>query len=129
MEKPQCNKSYSIVRRTGQQGMRPSVTGQAGVEKCATDCDSLSLSTITSGTITHMKTANNKVNIKPPTRCNNIRIATINVRTLQDDIKLATILKTASDLDLDISTMQEVTRTSLGLLTFDNASLKGWKLV
>ena len=54
---------------------------------------------------------------------NNIRIATINVRTLQDDIKLATIVQTANSLNIDVLAMQEVRRTSTGLMVFDNNSL------
>ena len=60
---------------------------------------------------------------------NNIRIATINVRTAQDDIKLATIVRTASDLGIDILAMQEVRRTSSGILTFEDESLKGWQFI
>ena len=59
----------------------------------------------------------------------NIRISTINVRTLQDDIKLATSVKAAEDLGFDILALQEVRRTSNGVLTFDDESIKGWQLV
>ena len=43
--------------------------------------------------------------------------------------KLATIVKTASDLGIDILAMQEVRRTSSGILTFEDESLKGWQFI
>ena len=60
---------------------------------------------------------------------NSIRIASINVRTLQDDLKLATVVKSAGDLGIDVLAMQEVRRTGSGVFTFDDDSLKGWQLV
>ena len=60
---------------------------------------------------------------------NNIRIASINVRTLQDDLKLAIIVKAAHDLNIDILAMQEVRRTGTGVFEFDDDSLMGWQLV
>ena len=151
---PQCSIPYRIVHRVGKQGTRPSVTGQAEVEKCATGSDGLSPFSTTSGTRTLNMTANksnsrnnnskNNINSNINTHSNNnknsrkssnniqfnnIRIATINVRTAQDNIKLATIVKTASDLGIDILAMQEVRRTSYGILTFEDESLKGWQFI
>ena len=141
---PKVKKGYHIVRRVGQQGTRPSVTGQAEVEKYATGCDSLSLSTTTSGTRKHPLKHNNagdaqridkvKSSITESKKTktsshNNIRIATINVRTLQDDIKMALIVKATAELEIDILAMQEVRRTSTGSFTFDDESLKGWQMV
>ena len=146
---PQCSIPYRIVRRAGKQGTRPSVTGQAEVEKCATGSDGLSPFPTTSGTRTLNMTANksnsknninnninNNSNSNKNSRkssnniqFNNIRIATINVRTAQDDIKLATIVKSASDLGIDILATQEVRRTSYGVLTFEDESLKGWQFI
>ena len=60
---------------------------------------------------------------------NNLRNATINVRTLQDDLKLALIVKAARDLQIDVLAMQEVRRTGAGVFIFDDDSLRGWKLV
>ena len=59
----------------------------------------------------------------------NIRVATINVRTLQDDIKLATCIQTARDCKIDITAMQEVRRTGSGCMTFDDESLKNWQFI
>ena len=70
--------SCHIVRRVDQQGTRPSVLCQAEVEKCATGCGSLSLPSRTTETRTNPKISHMK-----------IHIATINVRTMQEDIKLA----------------------------------------
>ena len=122
MKIPQCSIPYRIVRHARKQGTRPSVTGKAEVEKCATGSDGLSPFSTTSGTRTLNMTANksnsrnnnsksnsknninnninnnsnnNKNSRKSSNNIqfNNIRIATINVRTAQDDIKLATIVK------------------------------------
>ena len=57
-----------------------------------------------------------------------IRIATLNVRTLQDKLKLTTTIQSARDLGFDILAMQEVRRTSIALVTFDDDSLEGWQL-
>ena len=59
----------------------------------------------------------------------NIRVATINVRTLHDDIKLALIIKAAEKLRIDILALQETRRTGNGAFIFDDESLKGWQLV
>ena len=110
---------YRLVRRAGDQGTRPSVVSQAGVDKFATGCDSLSLSTITSGY------KNTKDSVKSKTK--RLRIASINVRTLQEDIKLATIIKVTESLNIDVLALQEVRRTGSDCLEFDDESLKGWK--
>ena len=55
---------------------------------------------------TNSSAANNSKNVHSKNRrivnMNNIRIAKINVRTLQDDLKLALIVKAARDLNIDI---------------------------
>ena len=122
---------YRIVRRAGQQGTRPSVTSQAEVEKYVTGCDSLSLSTTTSGTRNQLSNQNNGLKSKMLNvrDLHNIRIATINVRTLQEDIKLAMVVKAAIDLKIDILAMQETRRTSTGYFVLEDDSLKGWKWI
>ena len=102
-----------IVRRADQQGTRPSVVCQAEVEKYATGCDGLSPSTTTSGYKNSLM--------------KNIRIATINLRTLQDDIKLATVIKATSNLGIAVLAIQELRRTSSGLITSEDESIKGWR--
>ena len=59
----------------------------------------------------------------------NIRIATINVRTGKDDMKLADIAKAASDLKLDVLTIQEARILGKGDLTFEDESIAGWQLM
>ena len=58
-----------------------------------------------------------------------IKLATINVRTCQDDMKLAEIVKTASQLKLDVLAMQETRRTSSGMCTLVDKSINGWQLI
>ena len=117
--------------RAGKQGARPPVGRQAGVGKYATGCDSLSLSTNISGTRNQLSAENFEKKLKRMKVRNfhNIRIATINVRTLQDDIKFALVVKAAIDLNIDILAIQEVRRTSSGYFVFDDDSLKGWQWV
>jgi len=59
----------------------------------------------------------------------NIRIASINVRTMHCDIKLAIAIKASEKLGIDILALQEVRRTGNGLLVCDDESLKGWQLI
>lgn len=63
------------------------------------------------------------------TNINGIRVATINVRTLQDDIKLATVIKAASTLEIDVLALQEVRRAVFGYAIFDDDSIKGWQFI
>ena len=63
------------------------------------------------------------------TTTTNIRIATINVRTLHDDIKLALAIKSTEQLKIDILALQETRRTGTGVSTFDDPSIAGWQLV
>ena len=121
---------YRIVRRAGHQGTRPSVASQAEVAKYVTGCDSSSLSTKTPGTGNQL--SNQNIGTKKRLKIrefHNIRIATINVRTLQEDIKLALVVKAAIDLEIDILAIQEVRRTSSGFFVFDDDSLKGWQWI
>ena len=113
---------YQNIRRLGNQGTCPSVDSRAEVKKYATGCGSLSLPTKTSETRIVPKIEIEKI-------INKIRIATINVRTLQDDVKLAMIVKATSKLDIDIIALQETRRTGYGEITFEDDSIKGWQLI
>ena len=64
-----------------------------------------------------------------PTTFENIKIATLNVRTLLCDIKLANSVLAAKKLNVDILALQEVRRKGDGLFEFNEESLKGWKFV
>ena len=120
-------KRYHIVRRVGHQGTRHSVTSQTEVAKYATGCDGLSPSSIIPGTRNQILTVNNNKNKKNGNNSNSdnsnrkkhninkIRISTVNVRTLQDDMKLATAIKSVEHLGMDILAMQEVRRNSTGI--------------
>ena len=55
----------------------------------------------------------------------NIRIATINARTLQEDIKLVLVVKADIDLEIDILAIQEVRRTSSGFYVLMMIRLNG----
>ena len=133
--------TYRIARRAGNQGARPPVGRQAGVEKYATGCGSSSLLTTTPGTTRNTqecvaqnppqpkKTDVNDLISKNVKTFNNIKIATLNMQTLQCDIKLSTTIHSASELDLDIFALQEVRRKGQGEIEFENESIKGWRMV
>ena len=59
----------------------------------------------------------------------NIRISTLNIQTLQCDMKLAGVVKSAQSLGIDILALQEVRRRGAGVSEFDDESIKGWQLV
>ena len=98
---------------------------QAEVEKYVTGCDDLSPSTKRTGTKTQSEAgaASSKL------QYNNIKIATINVRTLQDDIKLASVVKAAQDLQIDVLAMQETRRLGYDTILFQDESLHGWHFI
>ena len=115
------------MRRVDQQGTRPSVLCQAEVGKCATGCDGLSPSTSINGTGTDLRTAETLLSKKH--QYSNIKIATINVRTLQEEIKIATTIKAAEKLNIDILAMQETRILGVDKKIFLEDSLYGWQLV
>ena len=117
MKMQTTDNSCHIVRRVDQQGTRPPVLRQAGVEKCATGCGSLSLPSISTETRTHPKIENMK-----------IRIATINVQTMREDIKLAMVVKAAIAMKIDVLAVQEARRIGCGSITLEDQSMKGWNL-
>ncbi len=87
-------------------------------------CDGLSPSTINcTGRSTEKKTS------KKMSSTANIRIATVNVRTCQDDLKLAEVVKAASQLKIDVLAMQEVRRIHSGQITFGDKSINGWQQI
>ena len=80
---------YRHVRRAGQQGTRPPVLSQAGVEKYATGCGNLSMPSIH---LDRLNTTQNQIkkNAKIKTVINNkqFSIGTINLRTAKEELKL-----------------------------------------
>ena len=118
-----------LDRRPEEQGSRHPVPSQAGLEKFATGCDGLSPSTIITTTGTRRSSEKKKKNLKKDQTSRSIKVATINVRTCKDDMKLAEIVKTASQLKLDVLAMQETRRLSSGITTFVDKSIYGWQLI
>ncbi len=134
------NTQCRIERRADKQGSRPAPLSRDAVEKCATGCDTLEVSTRRTGpkTLIEMRKNLEKSSTEDTSRRRmknirkktvNIRIATINVRTCQDDLKLASIVKAARDLKIDILAMQEMRRISYGSIIFDDDSIKDWQMV
>ena len=95
---------YHIICHVGLQETRPSVTSQAEVKRYVTGCDSLSLSTMPSGTRNLAHTSeqwNGDKNVESKRFLQHIHITvtTTNAQSLQEDIKLAQIVKPAIDLN------------------------------
>ena len=59
----------------------------------------------------------------------NIRIATINVQTCQDDMKLVDIVKAASNLNIDVLAIQEARKLGKDEFTFGDNPIQEWHLV
>ena len=88
-------------------------------------CDGLSPSTSLNGT----RKSTDKKTSKKMSSTPNIRIATINVRTCQGNLKLAQVVKAASQLNIDILAIQEARRLYHGYVTLNDKSIFGWLLV
>ena len=87
----------------------------------------MSPSTSRSGTRTDLRTA--ETSLRKKLQYNNIKIATINVRTLREEIKIATTIKAAEKLNIDILAMQETRILGCDKKIFQDDSLYGWQLV
>ena len=88
-----------IDRRADYQGSRPSAAYQAEVGK--TGCSGLSPLT-RSGTKTDVPSVKSLCKLS----YSNIKVATINVRTLQDDMKLFAVVEAAKKCKINVLTMQ-----------------------
>ena len=119
------NNPCRIDRRADYQGSRPSVSYQAEVEKYTTGCDGLSPSTSINGTRTQRKSSKSQSKLS----YSDIKIATINVRTLDDDMKLASVIQAAEKCKIDVLAMQETRRTGCDWTEFQDESIRGWKMV
>ena len=119
------NNPCRIDRRADYQGSRPSVSYQAEVEKYTTGCDGLSPSTSINGTRTQRKSSKSQSKLS----YSDIKIATINVRTLDDDMKLASVIQAAEKCKIDVLAMQETRRTGCDWTEYQDESIRGWKMV
>ena len=88
-------------------------------------CDGLSPPTSLNGT----RKSTEKKTSKKISSTASIRIATINVRTCQEDLKLAQVIKAASQLSIDILAIQEARRLHNGHVVLKDDSIFGWQLV
>ena len=112
-----------IDRRADYQGSHPSAACQAEVEKF-TGCDGLSPST-RNGTRTRRRSTKSHSKLS----YSEIKIATINVRTLGDDMKLTSVIQAAEKCKIDVLAMQETRRTGCDWTAFQDESIRGWKMV
>ena len=118
------NLLYHIDRRAGQQGSRPSVRGQAEVEKSVTGRH---YSEVTScGWLEHKRhqTRNNNSSFH-----HNICIGSINTRTMKDPMKLAQCISQCKFLKNDITFVQETHISGHQTTVFYDTELNGWTFV
>ena len=114
--------SYRIDRRAGYQGSRPSVRGQAEVEKYATGHHYSEVTSSGWPKSKRHRTHNNNF-------FHNICIGSINTRTIKDPMKLAPSISQCKFLKHDITFMQETHITGHQTTTFDDTELKGWTFI
>ena len=115
-------------------GQRQADQGRYHAKSCLVShqergCDDLSSSTSRSCTTTAERVKNGKKmeagysRKKKEENKVNIRIATINVQTCQDDMKLADIVKAASDLNIDVLALQEARKCGKDEFTFQDDTM------
>ena len=98
---------------------------QAEVEKYATGCDGLSPFTSLNGTRTDVPSAKSLSTLS----FSKIKVASINVRTLQDEMKLVTVIEAAKKCKIDVLAMQETRILGFDDSEYEDKSICGWKLV
>ena len=120
---------YRHVLRAGQQGTRPPVLSQAGVEKYATGCGKFSMPS--KHLDRQIKTQINQKNCKVKTviRTNKFSIGTINVQTAKEELKLSEYALHVMNNKNDVCLFQETHRTGDEEIEFDDTVLKGWKII
>ena len=114
--------TYRLDRRAGQQGSRPSVRGQAEVEKFVTGHHYSEVAS--SGWSTHKRyrTQNTEQHHK-------ICIGSINTTTMKDPLKLAQCISQCKFLNHHITFMQETHITGHNTTIFDDTELNGWTFI
>ena len=88
-------RSSRIARRAVKQGTRPSMTSQVAVEKSATEIKGTTSSKLSSSKATLLK------------RKKDVRIATFNVQTLQNEGKIPEVIASAKATRQDVICLQE----------------------
>lgn len=114
--------TYRIDRRAGQQGSRPSVRGQAEVEKFVTGRH---YSEVTSSGWS----TNKRYRTQTTKHHHNICIGSINTTTMKDPLKLAQCISQCKFLKHDITFMQETHITGHNTTIFNDAELNGWTFI
>ena len=121
---------YRHVRRAGQQGTRPPVLSQAGVEKYATGCGKLSMPSKHLDRLTKTHNLNKKnTEIKNVINTKTFSIGTINLQTAKEELKLAEYTMHVKNNKNDICLFQETHKTGNGEIEFTDDVLKGWKII
>ena len=111
---------YRLDRRAGQQGSRPSVRGQAEVEKSVTGHH---YSEVTGWSIhKRYRTQNTKIH-------HNICIGSINTTTMKDPIKRAQCISQCKFLEQNITFFQETHIIGHNTILFNDSELNGWTFI
>ena len=117
--------TYRIDRRAGYQGSRPSVRGQAEVEKYVTGHHYSEVTSSGWPKSKRHRTHKNKSNIFHHSVC----IGSINTRTMKDPMKLAQCISQCKFLKNDITFIQETHIIGHKTIDFDDIELKGWTFI
>ena len=117
--------TYRIDRRAGYQGSRPSVRGQAEVEKYVTGHHYSEETSSGWPKSKRRRTHKNKSNIFHHSVC----IGSINTRTMKDPMKLAQCISQCKFLKNDITFIQETHIIGHNTIDFDDIDLKGWTFI
>ena len=122
--------SYRMDRRAGYQGSRPSVRGQAEVEKYATGPHYSKVASFGRPAINKRHEPNNviKQNIPKSTK-NSLWFGTINTQTTKDELKLVQCVMQCKHLKQDISFFQETHMIGHNTIQFQDNELKGWRFI
>ena len=126
--------TYRIDRRAGQQGSRPSVRGQAEVEKFVTGHHYSEVASSGWPTSKRQKTPKtpytSKVNCKPRHNRHAVSFGSINTTTMKDPLKLIECLCQCKKLNQQITFFQETHITGNQTIKFDNHDqLNGWTFI
>ena len=113
---------YHLILRAGQQGTRPSVLGQAEVEKYATGHHYIEVASSGWSKSKRLRTQKIKFHRK-------IDIGSINITTMKDHMKLTQCIYQCKFLNHSITFIQETHIFGQSTTKFDDQELCGWTFI
>ena len=113
---------YRLDRRAGQHGSRPSVCGQAEVEKSVTGHHYSEVTSFGWSTRKRYRTLNTKLH-------HNMCIDSINTTTMKGSIKLSQCISQCNFLEQNITFFQETHTIGHNTILFNDSELNGWTFI